>query len=76
MFLKYFKKKQNQNSDLYNCLYIDIIDSTKLITFKILKIKNVDFVVTFEVITIILFFTFNMSILFAQKINNIVVLGN
>ena len=66
MILKYFKKKQNKSHDLYNYLYIDIIDLTKLITFKILKIKNVDFVITFEVITIILF-----CIFFGYKNNKI-----
>ena len=58
MILKYFKKKQNKSFDLYKHLYADIIDSTKFITFKILKIKNVDFVITFEVITILLFCVF------------------
>ena len=58
MILKYFKNKENTIPDIYNYLYIDIINSTKLITFKILKIKKVDFVTTFEVITIILFCIF------------------
>ena len=58
MILKYFKKKQKKSSNLYKNLYIDIIQSTKTISFKILKIKNVDFDVTFEVISILLFCIF------------------
>ena len=58
MILKYFKKKQKNNSNLYKSLYIDIIQSTKSISFNILKIKNVDFTLTFEVISILLFCIF------------------
>ena len=58
MFLKYFKKKQNKNHNLYNYLYIDIITSTKKISNDILKIKNIDFVVTFEIVSILLFCIF------------------
>ena len=58
MFIKYFKKKQNNYPNLYNYLYIDIITSTKKISNDILKIKNIDFVVTFEIISILLFCIF------------------
>ena len=58
MILKYFKKKKNNTLDLYNNLYIDIIDSTKFISFKTLKIKNIDFVITFEIVSILLFCIF------------------
>ena len=54
MFLKYFKKKQNNKSNLYNYIYIDIINSTKSISTDILRIKNIDFVMTFEIISILL----------------------
>ena len=58
MILKYFKKKQKKSLNLYNNLYIEIVQSTKSISFKILKIKNVDFNITFEVISILLFCIF------------------
>ena len=70
MILKYFKKKQKKSLNLYNNLYIEIVQSTKSISFKILKIKNVDFNITFEVISILLFCIFYG---YKKNINNYII---
>ena len=62
MILHYLKKKDNQDTKLYKNLYIDIIDSTKFIAKNKLKIINIDFNITFEIVTILLF-----CIFFGQK---------
>ena len=62
MILHYLNKKDNQDTELYKNLYIDIIDSTKFIAKNKLKITNINFTITFEIITILLF-----CIFFGQK---------
>ena len=62
MILHYFKKKDNQDIKLYKNLYIDIIDATKLIARSKLKIVDINFAITFEITTILLF-----CIFFGQK---------
>ena len=62
MILHYLNKKDNQDTELYKNLYIDIINSTKFITKDKLKIDDIDFKITFEIVTILLF-----CIFFGQK---------
>ena len=62
MILHYLKKKDNQDTELYKKLYIDIIVATKSIATSRLKIIDIDFKITFEIITILLF-----CIFFGQK---------
>ena len=62
MILHYLNKKDNQDTELYKNLYIDIINSTKFIAKNKLKIINIDFNITFEIVTILLF-----CIFFGQK---------
>ena len=62
MILHYLKKKDNQDNELYKNLYIDIIDSTKFIAKNKLNIVDINFKITFEIVTILLF-----CIFFGQK---------
>ena len=71
MILQYLKKKDNQDTKLYKNLYIDIIDSTKFIGINKLKIVDINFKTTFEIVTILLF-----CIFFAQKSNKDIDLKN
>ena len=62
MILHYLKKKDNHDKELYKNLYIDIINATKFIVKNKLKITDINFTITFEIVTILLF-----CIFFGQK---------
>ena len=62
MILHYLKKKDNQDTKLYKKLYVDIVHSTKLIAKNKLNIVDINFQITFEIVTILLF-----CIFFGQK---------
>ena len=70
MFLHYFKNKENKYKKIANIVYLDTIIATKLIFKKKIINKDLDFMLTFEVVTILLFCIFHKSEFKDIKNNN------